>query len=366
MNRSRYQLGLLLIIIISTLSLLFEHLGQSANGNFVTQPKRSGSQQGFKHFFTNDAQIQNLIAHGYDLAMLESFDAGVSIGNSSFGGPNQSAKSEWSRVSESTTGDQYLFFQYELDDKSRCQLVFAKQDQKRFELLTVIDAASVGNIMGRLMNSSVESSPTPVWCLPAEWGDINQNGRPDIIVSFLWANRLAGSESHIFEIDESEQVVWLNRDLPGVISPWDMATNRSELIVWDFDWVTHDCFYPPLYLFRVFAWQQGSYRDVTAESEIVTEFLEDYIADMKAGFGGALNAEYRMKFIVMILIMYDRVGERSIGWSHFESLTDLENWPESTQRDTDWRNADYLHFEAQYRLGQAFTPNDFCPTSVGE
>ena len=208
-----------------------------------------------------------------------------------------------------------------------------------------------------------EDFSSHVSCLPLGWGDINENGQPDIAVTFLWGNRLAGSELHIFELTDTLEVKNLTQSLPGTVSPWDFALGDSELIVWDFDWVHHDCFYPPLYLFRVFSWGDDQYVDMTSDSEFYSAYISSQIETITTQYGQPLNAPFWMKPITTLLLMHERIGQRDQGWQLFLEMTNIDNWPNSSAQDIEWLESDLAHFSAQYHAGAAFTPNNYCPSS---
>lgn len=252
---------------------------------------------------------------------------------------------------------EYFYFQLSSPSEASCYLIFAAKKQNESTILSIIDASFLSDHL----NNAIQITDTNVPCLPFGWDDINGNGYPDISVGFLWGNRLAGSELHIFEVTDEHEVKILTQELPGIVSPWNYAADNTELVVWDFDWVHHDCFYPPLYLFKVFTWKNDSYVNITEQSEFFSNYVDSQTEQIIDRYGQPLHATFWMKPITILLLMHDRAGEREQGWQLFTEMTSKENWPGSTEQDFEWLESDVLHFSEQYSAGTDFTPNDYCP-----
>lgn len=310
-------------------------------------------------FDLNDPRLITLEEQGFFPKELVKFEVDAVTESMQFGGPSDKS-SGTVLTTQLEDGSAYLYMQYQSNNSLNCYLVFALRNETKTEVISIIAATSINEQLEYIFGETSDFEP-PVFCNSYGWHDINQNGRPDMTISFLWASRLAGSESHIFEITEENSVIDLTQDLPRIVSPWDYDPNQREQIVWDFSWTTHDCFYPPLYLFWIYAWQEDQYVDVTQESNYTSNYLNAQIEDISSDYGKPLYAYGTMNRIAQVLLVYDRNGQREQGWQQFLEMTDLTNWPNSSDADLEWLEADVVHFTAQYEAEIPFSPNDYCP-----
>lgn len=236
-------------------------------------------------------------------------------------------------------------------------MVFTVLENGQNRVLSIVDASTINQ---RIYNAAMD--PIVLWgCFPSDWGDINQNGSPDIAVQFYWGGRLGTAEIQIFEVDHDLEVTDLTRDLPGMISPDWFDPSSTQLTVIDDAWFLHDCFYPQIFVYRVYDWKDGKYLDITPQIDI-SSYLDQRKTALHAWSGKPFEGKRNIGRLTEFLIMHDRIGQREQGWQEYLRLTDLENWPGTDAENAAWLKSDVEHFQKQYELDHPFTPNNYhCP-----
>ena len=280
-----------------------------------------------------------------------------------YGGPVDAPKERL--VISVPEGQTYTYLQYWSPDGKNCRLLFFASDRSETVLIGDIDASQIND---RIRNQGVTSTAdtllqTPLFCLPYGWGDVNHNNLPDMAVTFLWANNYTGGEVHIFEITQEQQVENLTKDLPGPINYWefDPVSAYPDVMVMDLDWVEHDCLYPGSpKVFSIFSWGGSAYIDIMSNEyldfsswiNLLTELVESY-------YGGPFMPTIHLGPILTVLLLYDNLGERVIGWATFLEMMDSDNWPGTDTSSQEWLEAELEHFRKSYNVGTPFTPSRY-------
>ena len=324
----------------------------------------------------SDASIEELESQGYtqdDLIRFEIFSPfdgaaffssmGEFFGNV-FGGPQFDVENPPNRLEHrGREGQVYTYMQYAAPDGSNCHLLFFSSKGSTSMLIADIDVSQLNERINVVITSPADMMyPTPLFCLTGDWGDINDNGLPEIPVTLLWGNNYTGGEVHIFEVNEDETVVDLTEDLPGAMSHWYFNPAYSDQMVVDLVWADHDCIYPQSpFSFWVFDWDGEGFSDYTA-----SEFYDfsTYIDRLKqlviSRYGNPIHPGIDIGPIVSVLLMYDKMGQRDKGWEEFLEMVDIANWQDTAADDLKWLEDDVAHFTSQYNSGAPFTPNDYC------
>jgi len=239
-----------------------------------------------------------------------------------------------------------------------CQLVFTIEIQGHAQALEIIDASRINARLLRAVYPQ-DGGRSSIRCIPFGWDDANRNGKLDMTVAFIWAEGLAGSEVHIFEID-GRKVTNLTAHLDGKISPWDFhPRDDGSLLTFDPAWLAHDCLNPPLNIPLRYDWVGDFYTDRTREEDF-SERIQELRAQVEAGFGGPFAASEMIPRMTELLLLYDTRGKRMDGWKEYMRLADTANWPDTPELDAEWLESDRAHFSLQVTRGEDFSPNDFC------
>jgi len=301
----------------------------------------------------DDPRLTALEQQGYQRVDLAGFSVKATTSGMTFGGPDTEAL-----VPQHVSGT-LAYLQYAHPETQDCVLVFARAMDSGYSVLDAISASGLSPRLKNVLSPTREYGPTPLFCTPLGWGDANQNGIPDLAVTFLWANQYTGSEAHLFEVQSDHTVKDLFADLPGIVSPWDYDPTDPLVYVFDDQWALHDCIYPPMSVVWVYAWREGRYVDVTEELDI-SRYLAGLQDQIEQSFGSAFNPYLLIESLTRLLLYYDRIGQRQTGWEVYQSLTDLEHWPGTDAESVAWLQSDVAHFGQQVQSGAAFTPNDYC------
>lgn len=246
------------------------------------------------------------------------------------------------------------YIQYVPEARNNCVLIFTVLENGQIRVLSIVDASTINQ---RIYNATID--PAVLWgCFPSEWGDMNQNGNPDIAVQFYWGGRLGTAEIHIFEVDNELKVTNLTGDLPGMISPDWFDPSGIKLTVIDDAWFVHDCIYPLMFVYWVYDWKDRKYTDITPGMDM-SSYLDERKGILTAQFGQPFAADRNIGRLTELLIMYDKMGQREQGWQEYLNLTDLKNWPGTDAENAAWLKSDLEHFQEQYNSKQPFTPNNY-------
>jgi hypothetical protein len=262
---------------------------------------------------------------------------------------------------EDQEGHTYIYSQYVSPAAGNCYLVFFNYADGESNLLQAYDVSQLNQRMVDLFDPTTNSYyPPSVFCTAYGWGDVNQNGKPDLAVDLMWANQINGSELHIFEINAGT-VVNLTENIDGIFSPWKFDPTKTEQQVVAIEWAKHDCLHPPLMVTWIYDWDAESDQYVNVSSEgIAEEYFESLKAQVTNWYGGDFYPFELISPIVTLLVTRDGLGQREQGWAEFRELTNLDNWPEINEFALEWLQSDVAHFTAEYNQGKPFTPNDFC------
>jgi len=282
------------------------------------------------------------------------------FGRLTYGGPDFDKEAPPDHLSVTRSGATYTYLQYQEETgkiwaNRTCFLVFlVSTDGGDSRVIAEFDATTLSERI-----AAGAALDVPFFCLPYDWGDINHNYRPDIAVTFLWANNYTGGEVHIFEVASDLTVRCLTKDLPGPMSHWEFVPDSSVQMVIDPIWAEHDCLYPDSpFSFWLYRWDRASrsFVDVTAGGEysfdVYLEFLESLLRP-----DAPFYPEGEIGPLVSILLLYDKSGQREAGWARFLELADEKNWPGTSEKALQWLRADVAHFRVEYEAGRPFTPN---------
>jgi hypothetical protein len=275
----------------------------------------------------------------------------VTDGSTSFGGPG------FENTAPQLTNGAYSYIQYEQPETGNCHLIFTQSENGENKIIADIDASKINSRIGKVVDT------VPDWgvliCSPLEWGDVNKNGKPDLPIAFNWANQYTGSELHIFEVTDDSKITNLTQSLPGIMSPWEFNPQRTDQMVIDLQWANHDCIYPPMWVYWVYDWSDGKYVDITPELDF-SEGIYQLVDDLESGFGKPLNFYGQIEQLALVLLVYEKIGERDTGWKEYERLANEKNWPGTSGINLEWLRSDVAHFKKEYLSGKPFTPNDYC------
>jgi hypothetical protein len=300
----------------------------------------------------SDPLLVELEKRGYIRAKIASLTTTSLGGSTIFGGFDESQSSL-------LVQGQYAYLQYVSKETGNCHLIFIRSQADKYELIADIDASQLNPRIQALVTPDGDDFYPLLECSPMGWGDVNQNGKLDMPVTFIWGDRYIGSELHIFEITEEATVVDLTKDLPGIISPWSFNPESTSQVIIDLDWAGHDCIYPPIFIFWVYDWEEANYIDVTPQRDFA-EYIGSLKSQITQAYGQPFNPFFLIEPLTELLLMYDRMGQRKTGWKEYLELTNLKNWPNTDARSLKWLQAEIDHFSRAYHSGLPFTPNDYC------
>lgn len=298
-----------------------------------------------------DSRIAALESAGYVRAPLAGFSASGIGSSTSFGGLNRTSATQLQQ-------GQYTYLQYVLPSTGNCQLVFVRLSPGNDQVIAVIDVSKLNRRLGAQIAHNDPTGFPAFQCAPMGWGDVNQDGKPDMPVTFIWANYVTGSELHIFEIVDTSTVSDLTQDLPGIISPFDFDPTHTWQTVADLAWVNHDCIYPPLDAFWRYDWIGDRYVDVTARGDYTGD-IAALTSEVSQLFGNPFGPA-QIKLLTQLLLIYDRSGQRKLGWQKYKEMTSLDHWPGTAASDLSMLKSDLAHFTQEYAAGRPFTPNNAC------
>ena len=121
------------------------------------------------------------------------------FGRMNFGGPNlDNPIPPESFVTKSPTGETYTYVQYMSPEFSTCELLFFVSESDDNRLIGSVDIAELNERLHEVV-ALQEDPGSPLFCLPYGWSDVNNNGKPDMPVTILWANNYTGSSTVILE-----------------------------------------------------------------------------------------------------------------------------------------------------------------------
>ena len=257
--------------------------------------------------------------------------------------------------------DRFAYIQYITTNEpnTNCSMVFLDTSQPDEQVIEVFDAQQISLRLYKEMNNSDPTLIPEFQCYPLGWGDVNDNGRPDMAVALVWGNDFTAGELHIFELTSKSTVECLTQSLPGVVSPWAFDPSFPQLVVTDLGWTAHDCLENPLQVFSLFEWSNNGYVDVTAEQNY-NNFLTSLEEEISSYMGNPFEGETLISPLTLLLVMYDKVGQRALGWNIYMQLVEPSNWPGTTEQNTNWLNSDVDHFNLQQLSDAPFSPNDYC------
>lgn len=300
-----------------------------------------------------DPRLEALEAQGFERVAVAGFSVGATTGDLVFGGPDTGH-----RASQLISGP-LAYLQYANPETQDCVLVFARDSDVGYRVLDTIAASQLNDRLRAVLSATSDYGPSPVFCSPLGWGDANENGLPDMAVTFLWANQYTGSEAHLFEVGPDDAVRDLFAELPGIVSPWEYDPSDPVVTVFDLQWADHDCLYPPMAVVWLYAWRGERYVDITAELDL-SSYLGRLQADVEQNFGQPFNPYTTIEPLTQLLVLHDRIGQRAEGWKLYASLTDLKNWPGTDAASAAWLQSDVDHFTREVQVGDPFTANDYC------
>jgi hypothetical protein len=172
-----------------------------------------------------------------------------------------------------------------------------------------------------------------------EWGDLNQDGIPDIVVYYSFGGNSAQGQQqvHLWQVDASGKMV----DLTAPIYEYHRLTPQYtiedmnddgilEIYVVDNrgEWYGRGHTY--ILSFKIYAWQGDQVDDVS------DEFKDRYdrrIAEVKKLIEGTYadwidydDAEIMLQEAFRLLLDYENSGRYDEGWQVYWELTNPENW----------------------------------------
>lgn len=277
------------------------------------------------------------------------------FGRTNFGGPDfDNPVPPDDLTIQMPTGQIYTYAQYMTPEFTTCQLLFFASDGDDNRLIAHIDIAELNDRINDTVAFLQDDPAFPLFCLPYGWRDINNNGRPNMAVTILYANNYSGGEVRVFEVTREEQVVDLTANLPGPVYHWGFIPDYSSLLVVDASWGRHHCLYPNSpFAFWIYDWDGNAYVDMTDRFS-----YSEYLAylEMLLTPGRPFNPEIDIGPLISLLLTYDYSGQREAGWEKFIELADASNWPGSEPEALAWLQADVAHLKAAYDAGRPFTP----------
>ena len=294
--------------------------------------------------------IREYEAQGYRLEDLSIFSI-TNTGSMSFGGTQELDTFILSVPLEN--GESLVYFQMANYPERKNLVFFGLQHSSELEILEVFD---FGHIIGNIFDSYDSVRITPYG-----WMDINNNGQPDLPVSYLWANQYTGSELHIFEYD-GETVNITTKDLPGIISPWYFDPSDPDWFILDLQWAYHECIYPPMGISKPIVWDGEKYVDDSANTDYseAIEFTKEYL---ESKYGSPFSGWSYIPDLVRILVWNEAMGNRYKGWQEYLEIANPDNWPGTSEYELAWLEMDKEHFRQQYYAGVPFSANENCPQS---
>lgn len=319
-------------------------------------------------FFASEPLINQLEEQGYVSEPVYRFEMRPSSGATFFSNQGQFGRMNFgdpdfnepvplkSLTTQLSNGEIYTYIQYMDADTTTCQLLFFVSAEENNRLIGSIDIVNLNQRINNVVTAFQSNPGSPLFCLPYGWQDINDNGKPDMSVTILWANNYTGGEVHIFEVNEDDTITDLTEDLPGPVYHWEFMPSNSSLLVADPAWAKHDCLYPDSpFGFWIYDWDGQSFADVTDRASFsgYIAFLESLLAPGRPFF-----PEADIGPMVSLLLTYDYSGQRELGWQKFLEFADLQNWPDTDQESLAWLQDDVAHFTNEYEAGLPFTPND--------
>ena len=257
--------------------------------------------------------------------------------------------------------DRFAYIQYITanEPNTNCSMVFLDTAKPDEQVIEIFDAQQISLRLFKAMNTPDPQLVPDFQCYPLGWGDVNANNKPDMAVALVWGNDFTTGELHIFELTSETMVEWITQSLPGVVSPWAFDPSFPQLLVINMDWTAHDCLNPLLEVFSLFEWREGAYIDVTAEQDY-NFYLTSLEEEISANVGKSFDGQTLISPLTLLLVMYDKVGQRSLGWEIYQQLTDPANWPGTTEAELNWLTSDVKHFGEQILTDTPLSPNNFC------
>ena len=189
-----------------------------------------------------------------------------------------------------------------------------------------------------------------------EWTDINNNGLPELVLSYEYCPNACvddnGEATHFYEIQTTSKIVDITADLPGVIAStlYFHSRNPVEIFVYDptlwycYKWCIIDTWW-------IYAWDGQKFVDVSPK------YANEYLAKgaklireiqqlSKEGF-----PEWRL---LSILFLYEKAGLRKQAFELFMDISAPSRWPDVSTEELCWLQFARATVSEDYRLGKPF------------
>ncbi len=204
------------------------------------------------------------------------------------------------------------------------------------------------------------------------WGDLNQDGFPDIVVRYngggnAWGNH---DQVHLWQVTPDGEVVDLLADVYEVyhLAPMYEIKDRNGdgiLDLWIFD--TRGEWYDEgghagVGSFKIYAWPGDQVYDISDQfADLYDQAIAECRTFIESKYGKKLDegeAHAIMRQAFKLLISYEDSLRRDEGWQVYWELTDPSHWPDATSKALDRIVMLRERHKKQYDAGKEFSAYD--------
>ena len=204
------------------------------------------------------------------------------------------------------------------------------------------------------------SSRYPIAVGISDWSDANQDGQPDLIISYdCLCDGMCSQWSDAVQIDPDGKLVDilpirvhefkdLDQDGMPELLLWDC---REEMSGSDYAWGVSS--------FKIFAWLgPGSVRDISAQYlHLYTENIEAKLGKVRETYQQQMDEWAAIDMMALAhgaLLDYENSGRRDEGWRIYWELTDPGHWPDLRQKATQAITRRRENLRVKYEAGLEF------------
>jgi hypothetical protein len=189
-----------------------------------------------------------------------------------------------------------------------------------------------------------------------EWTDINQNGLPELALTYEYCSNAClddiGEATHFYEIQTSSKVVDITADLPGVIGLilYFHSRKPAEIFVIDpslwycYKWCSNDTWW-------IYAWNGQKFVDVTPK--YANEYL-DYGARLVRDIQKSPEKRFPEWNLLRILFLYEKAGLRKQAFETFMDISDPSRGPAVHTAELCWLQYARASVSEDYQQGKPF------------
>jgi hypothetical protein len=209
-----------------------------------------------------------------------------------------------------------------------------------------------------LFESNPREYPIPV--STEDWGDLNQDGRPDLIINYsCLCNGWCGHWHDALQIESDGTLVDI---LPIQVHEFkDLDQDGAmELILKDCRGeMSGSAHVWGVSSFRVFSWHDLSgVQDVSAQYQhLYTESIERRLGEVQESYGKSMDTWAAVDVMAQaygVLLDYENSGRRDEGWSIYWELTDPQHWPDLNQETAQVIIGRRERLRSRYETGREF------------